>query len=236
MSLDLEKQPPSLTGSSPSSSSSADPVKPRRTTKQALPVQTDIKIMVVWLESLEDYTQFPIGSSILIIITPSSPSNVSQFVFTISVLSAGDLLPSTYTGLEHSRVIQPSDVQVIFLQALGNGLMRVRLQGPVSRINLATPLIDGMVVSRRVLGTLVRQTALNMGRRKRLDNDRYVGLQSLHILITLMPVILAIFYSYHPPHVRRRLKIQEMVQKYRKNLTDPELLTLLFSNTQTYQV
>jgi len=46
------------------------------------------------------------------------------------------------------------------------------LQGPVSRINLATPLIDGMVVSRRVLGTLVRQTALNMGRRKRLDNDR----------------------------------------------------------------
>lgn len=66
MSLDLEKQPPSLTGSSPSSSSSADPVKPRRTIKQALPVQTDIKIMVVWLESLEDYTQFPIGNSILI--------------------------------------------------------------------------------------------------------------------------------------------------------------------------
>nr|XP_033327180.1 ral GTPase-activating protein subunit beta isoform X6 [Megalopta genalis] len=185
MSLDLEKQPPSLTGSSPSSSSSADPVKPRRTTKQVLPVQSDIKIMVVWLESLEDYAQFPIG----------------------------DLLSCTYTGLEQTRIIQPPDVQVIFLQALSSGLMRVRLQGPVSRINLATPLIDGMVVSRRVLGTLVRQTALNMGRRKRLDND-----------------------SYHPPHVRRRLKIQEMVQKYRKNLTDPELLTLLFSSTQTYQV
>ncbi|XP_076297619.1 ral GTPase-activating protein subunit beta isoform X5 [Lasioglossum baleicum] len=185
MSLDLEKQPPSLTGSSPSSSSSADPVKPRRTTKQLLPVQSDIKIMVVWLESLEDYAQFPIV----------------------------DLLSCTYTGLEQTRIIQPPDVQVIFLQALSSGLMRVRLQGPASRINLATPLIDGMVVSRRVLGTLVRQTALNMGRRKRLDND-----------------------SYHPPHVRRRLKIQEMVQKYRKNLTDPELLTLLFSSTQTYQV
>ncbi|XP_076655090.1 ral GTPase-activating protein subunit beta isoform X1 [Halictus rubicundus] len=185
MSLDLEKQPPSLTGSSPSSSSSADPVKPRRTTKQVLPVQSDIKIMVVWLESLEDYAQFPIV----------------------------DLLSCTYTGLEQARIIQPPDVQVIFLQALSSGLMRVRLQGPASRINLATPLIDGMVVSRRVLGTLVRQTALNMGRRKRLDND-----------------------SYHPPHVRRRLKIQEMVQKYRKNLTDPELLTLLFSSTQTYQV
>ncbi|KAK1126439.1 hypothetical protein K0M31_005074 [Melipona bicolor] len=185
MSLDLEKQPPSLTGSNSCTSSSGDFVKPRKTTKQVLPVQTDIKIMVVWLESLEDFAQFPIS----------------------------DLLPCTYSGLEQSRVIQVSDVQVIFLQALSSGLMRIRLQGPVSRINLATPLIDGMVVSRRVLGTLVRQTALNMGRRKRLDND-----------------------SYHPPHVRRRLKIQEMVQKYKKHLTEPELLTLLFSSTQTYQI
>ncbi|XP_012219325.1 ral GTPase-activating protein subunit beta isoform X2 [Linepithema humile] len=183
MSLDLEKQPSSLSNAGPTNSSSADPIRPRRSTKQALPSQTNTKIMVVWLESLEDHIQFPIG----------------------------DLLPSTYTGLEQSKMLQVTDVQVIFLQALANGLMRVRLQGPVSRINLATPLIDGMVVSRRVLGTLVRQTALNMGRRKRLDND-----------------------SYHPPHVRRRLKIQEMVQKYKRNLTDPELLTLLFSSTQTY--
>lgn len=166
MSLDLEKQPSSLTGSN---SSNADLNKPRKTTKQVLPVQIDIKIIVVWLESLEDFAHFPIG----------------------------DLLPCTYSGLEQSKIIQVSDVQVIFLQALSSGLMRVRLQGPVSRINLATPLIDGMVVSRRVLGTLVRQTALNMGRRKRLDND-----------------------SYHPPHVRRRLKIQEMVQKYKKDLTE----------------
>ncbi|XP_025157672.1 ral GTPase-activating protein subunit beta [Harpegnathos saltator] len=185
MSLDLEKQPSSLSGIGPINSSSADPIKPRRSLKQSLPLQTNTKIMVVWLESLEDHIQFPIG----------------------------DLLPSTCTGLEQSRIMQPTDVQVIFLQALANGLMRVRLQGPVSRINLATPLIDGMVVSRRVLGTLVRQTALNMGRRKRLDND-----------------------SYHPPHVRRRLKIQEMVQKYKRNLTDPELLTLLFSSTQTYRI
>lgn len=182
MSLDLEKQPSSLTGSN---SSNADLNKSRKTTKQVLPVQIDIKIIVVWLESLEDFAHFPIG----------------------------DLLPCTYSGLEQSKIIQVSDVQVIFLQALSSGLMRVRLQGPVSRINLATPLIDGMVVSRRVLGTLVRQTALNMGRRKRLDND-----------------------SYHPPHVRRRLKIQEMVQKYKKDLTEPELLTLLFNSTQTYQI
>lgn len=62
MSLDLEKQPTSLSGIGPTNSSSADPIKPRRTTKQALPSQTNTKIMVVWLESLEDHTQFPIGS------------------------------------------------------------------------------------------------------------------------------------------------------------------------------
>jgi hypothetical protein len=45
-------------------------------------------------------------------------------------------------------------------------------------MGLAIPLIDGMVVSRRALGTLVRQTALNMARRKRLENDRYFYLIS----------------------------------------------------------
>ncbi|XP_012286236.1 ral GTPase-activating protein subunit beta isoform X2 [Orussus abietinus] len=182
MSLDLDKQPSSLAGSGPpSTQSNSDPVRPRRSTKHSVPLQVDTRIMVVWLESLEDHLQFPIAA----------------------------VLPCTHTGLEHSSTLRPSDVQVIFLQSLASGLMRVRLQGPVSRINLASPLVDGMVVSRRVLGTLVRQTALNMARRRRLEND-----------------------SYHPPHVRRRLKIQEMVQKYKRNLTQPELLTLLFSSMQ----
>lgn len=181
MSLDLGKQPSSIgSNSSNSNPPNSDPVKPRRTTKHSLPAQTDTKIMVVWLESLEDYPQFPIG----------------------------ELLPCTNTGLSSTRIVTTSDVHVIFLQALDNGLMRVRLQGPISRINLATPLIDGMVVPRRALGSLVRQTALNMGRRRRLDND-----------------------SYHPPHVRRRLKIQDMVLKYKQNLEQPELLSLLFNNT-----
>ena len=40
-------------------------------------------------------------------------------------------------------------------------------------MSLATPLVDGMVVSRRAAGPLVRQTALNMCRRKRLETDTY---------------------------------------------------------------
>lgn len=62
MSLDLEKQPSSLTGSGPSSvSSNQEPTRTRRTAKHSLPRQTDTRIMIVWLESLEDYVNFPIG-------------------------------------------------------------------------------------------------------------------------------------------------------------------------------
>lgn len=38
-------------------------------------------------------------------------------------------------------------------------------------MGLALPLIDGMVISRRAAGNLVRQTVLNMSRRKRLENE-----------------------------------------------------------------
>lgn len=54
-SLDLEKQPSSLP-------SSTENVRPRRTTKYNPPIQTDTRIMVVWLECLEDHSQFPIGN------------------------------------------------------------------------------------------------------------------------------------------------------------------------------
>ncbi|KAB7493803.1 Ral GTPase-activating protein subunit beta [Armadillidium nasatum] len=73
-------------------------------------------------------------------------------------------------------------------------------------LNLAGPLVDGQVISRRVLGALVRQTALNMCKRRRLESD-----------------------SYQPPHVRRKFKIQEMVQKYKCEMNESEFYTHLFS-------
>lgn len=61
---------------------------------------------------------------------------------------------------------------MIFVHALASGLLRVRLVGPSGRMWFATPLVDGMVLSRRVVGALVRQTVYNMAKRRRLDNDR----------------------------------------------------------------
>ena len=71
---------------------------------------------------------------------------------------------------------------------------------------LATPLVDGMVVSRRSLGSLVRQTSLNIATRRRLDLE-----------------------SFQPPHVKRKLKIQEIVHKYRSPMPGPEFYAHLFT-------
>ncbi|XP_033610459.1 ral GTPase-activating protein subunit beta isoform X8 [Cryptotermes secundus] len=149
------------------------------------PPHSNTKVLVFWTESFEDQLQFPLA----------------------------DLLRATTTGLEggSGRVPDERDCFLICLHALASGLLRVKLQGPAGgRTSLATPLVDGMVVSRRALGSMVRQTALNMCRRRRLDND-----------------------SYQPPHLRRRIKVQELVQKYRCQLSYPELLTYLFSDPPT---
>lgn len=64
-----------------------------------------------------------------------------------------------------------NDFHIIFLHSLNSGLLRVKLQGPTGRMNFATPLVDGMVINKRVVGNLVRQTAYNIARRRRLEND-----------------------------------------------------------------
>ncbi|XP_037904135.1 ral GTPase-activating protein subunit beta isoform X4 [Hermetia illucens] len=164
---------------------SREPVPPRRRTtggtKHSLLGQSSAKILLVWLESYEDHINFPID----------------------------DLLAFTRTGEEpfSGHIPRSSECHVIFLHALQSGLLRVKLQGPPGRMSFATPLVDGMVLSRRVVGNLVRQTAYNMAKRRRLDND-----------------------IYQPPHVRRRLKVQDIVQKYKMDLTYPELLAHLFKS------
>ncbi|XP_066186605.1 ral GTPase-activating protein subunit beta isoform X6 [Sylvia atricapilla] len=55
------------------------------------------------------------------------------------------------------------------------------------------------------IGFLVRQTVINICRRKRLESD-----------------------SYNPPHVRRKQKIADIVNKYRNRQLEPEFYTSLF--------
>ncbi|XP_040071658.2 ral GTPase-activating protein subunit beta isoform X2 [Ixodes scapularis] len=141
----------------------------------------EVKVLVVWLESFEDALSFPLG----------------------------DLLPATNTGQE-SLCGRGSerDVFVIFVHALQSGLFRIKVQSRGAKTTQALPLVDGMVVSRRVLGVLIRQTAINLCRRRRLEAE-------------MCP----------PPHVRRRMKIQEIANKFQVHQMQPQLYQQLFKNT-----
>ena len=149
LSLELDKSKGVGPAQQNVSSSSADPIPPTRrrlgTTKPALLGQVGAKILLVWLESFEDHLTFPMD----------------------------DVLVYCRTGEEaqSGSIVRASDCHVIFLHALYSGLLRVKLQGPVGRMSFATPLVDGMVISKRVVGSLVRQTVYNMAKRRRLDND-----------------------------------------------------------------
>jgi len=81
---------------------------------------------------------------------------------------------------------------VIFLQPMSSGLVRVKVTGWNGKPRCVAPLGDDMVVSPLVLGQLVRQTAVNMSRRTRLESDSY----------------------HHTPSTRRRAAIQTFGEKF----------------------
>uniref|UniRef100_A0AAZ3SKR3 Ral GTPase-activating protein subunit beta n=1 Tax=Oncorhynchus tshawytscha TaxID=74940 RepID=A0AAZ3SKR3_ONCTS len=153
------------------------------------PMGPETKVLVVWVERYDDIDNFPLA----------------------------DLLVETSTGVEttanSSTSTRPTssgqDVQVIFIHPLRTGLFRIRLHGALGKFSMVVPLVDGMVVSRRSLGFLVRQTVINACRRKRLESD-----------------------SYNPPHVRRKQKIAEVVNRYRNKQLEPEFYTSLFQEVE----
>ncbi|KAI2663943.1 Ral GTPase-activating protein subunit beta [Labeo rohita] len=144
----------------------------------------DTKVLVVWVERYDDIENFPVS----------------------------ELLAETSTGVEtavNSSASRSSssekDIPIIFIHPLKTGLFRIKLHGAMGKFNMVIPLVDNMVVSRRSLGFLVRQTVINACRRKRLESD-----------------------SYSPPHVRRKQKIAEIVNRYRNKQLEPEFYTSLF--------
>ncbi|XP_014675293.1 PREDICTED: ral GTPase-activating protein subunit beta-like [Priapulus caudatus] len=159
--------------------------KKKHWSRQLSVVGHEMKVMLVWLESFEDNETFPASELMAELSSPEAARPCDKDTF------------------------------LIFVHALQSGLFRVHLRGGTSssgRISMATPLVDGMLVSRRTLGMLVRQTTVNMHRRRRLDSD-----------------------MYQPPHVKRRLKIQEIALRYRSKLAGPEFYAALFDNVTHMQ-
>ncbi|XP_028849927.1 ral GTPase-activating protein subunit beta-like isoform X3 [Denticeps clupeoides] len=162
-------------------------VKMRKTPsgKTIPPLGPETKVLVVWVESYDDIENFPVA----------------------------ELLAETSTGLENMvnsstscrSTVSEKDVPIVFIHPLRTSLFRIKLHGTVGKFGMVLPLVDGMVVSRRALGFLVRQTVINVCRRRRLESD-----------------------SYSPPHVRRKQKIAEIVNRYRNKQLEPEFYTSLF--------
>ncbi|OQR75130.1 ral GTPase-activating protein subunit beta-like [Tropilaelaps mercedesae] len=146
----------------------------------------EVKVMVVWLESFEDHSRFPLEG----------------------LLSYTDTtgLPQQGMGSSHRGV----DVLMIFVMPLQSGLFRLKVECRSGSRTTAVslPALDGQLISRRTLGAVVRNVALNLCRRKRLDADPE---------------------SCPAPHVKRRAKIQEIGCKFSKELPSPEFYASLFA-------
>ncbi|TGZ74787.1 hypothetical protein CRM22_000754 [Opisthorchis felineus] len=84
----------------------------------------------------------------------------------------------------------------IYIHPLSSKLYRVGVLRAPGRVFDAGPLINGSVLSHRVLGSFVRQTVTNISRRRRLASDQF-----------------------QPPHVRRKHRICELEQAYRTQLS-----------------
>ena len=96
------------------------------------------------------------------------------------------------------------DVVLVFVHVMTNGLLKVKLVGHQGKLVL--PLINDMVIPKKCLGPLVRQTVVNLADRRRFDCD-----------------------AYQPPLVKRRHLIQEIRYKYKSNLSEADLFTDLFA-------
>ncbi|EDO46845.1 predicted protein [Nematostella vectensis] len=140
------------------------------------PLAPEVNVIVTWLEQFSDHACLPVD----------------------------DLLMEMDFGTSSTGLVE-KDTVVIFLNSLKSGLYRVHIRSTI-RSPVGGPLVDGMVVSRRALGSMVRQTAINIFHRRRLEID-----------------------TYSPPKVCRKLKIQDIVKKYRREMSIPEFYVSLFN-------
>lgn len=139
-------------------------------------IPSDTKVLVIWLEQIQDADAVPVD----------------------------ELLHETYS-YENYVNQKPKEVIIIFVVPLMSKMHRILIWNNLSKKYFYTmPLVDGMLVSSRMLGSMVRQTVLNIFRRKRLEID-----------------------DYQPPHVRRKNKITEIVKKFQSKKSEADFYTSL---------
>lgn len=144
-------------------------------------VPNDIKVMIIWLEQMQDCDSVPVEE----------------------LLQETNSYESLFSSASHQK--QPKEIIIIFIHPLQSKMNRIITWSNVTKKYFYTmPLVDGMVVSSRMLSSMVRQTVLNIFRRKRLEID-----------------------DYQPPHVRRKNKISEIIKKFQSKKSEADFYTSL---------
>lgn len=131
----------------------------------------DTNIIIFWLECPDDMLEVPCDAMLSVAENACLIENDDQ---------------------SSNPPLRSRDYVKYFISPMKNGLYRINLVTSFGRHWLALPLVDNMTVSRGILSGLLRESILNLCRRRRLDAD-----------------------SYQPPHVRRRIKIQELCNSYK---------------------
>lgn len=153
---------------------------PHKMDKVSSPANTLLNINIFWLESHDDISEVPCEA----LLSFSETGSLREDVQTNQPLD----------GVSNSsnKPAKCKDSVKYFISPMKNGLYRLNVATSFGRQWLALPLVDGMTVSKGMLSSLIRESVLNLCRRRRLDADQY-----------------------QPPHVKRRLKIQDICNNHK---------------------
>lgn len=140
------------------------------------------KIIICWLECPDDMPSVPCET----LLSAAQPELASDSE------NVGPNRTPDESNPSKQQQIKLQDHATYFVCPMRNGLFKINLTISPGCQWLALPLVDGMTVSKSILASLMRESILNLCRRRRLDAD-----------------------SYQAPHIRRRLKIQEICNSYK---------------------
>lgn len=185
----------------------------KKSTHSLPTIGCDTNIIICWLESPDDMSLIPTKTLLSVSENGYLLDQVSSMGTDQMNLGSTGASPSTATiDAGNQSPLRSREYAKYFISPMKNGLYRINLQLSFGRNSMALPLVDGMTISKGSLGCLVRESILNLCRRRRLDVD-----------------------NYQPPHVRRRLKIQEICNNYKiSNAYEPtEYYNNLFRSRPT---
>lgn len=168
----------------------------KKVTHSLTNVGCDTNIIICWLESPDDLAAVPSETLLMIsetgLLVDDDNSSMTDSAALTNSYSTSNQPPNNPSTVATQNRIRSREFAKYYISPMKNGLYRINLEVSFGRRYLALPLVDGMTVSQRTLSPLIRESILNLCRRRRLDAD-----------------------SYQPPHVKRRLKIQEICNNYK---------------------